>query len=47
MLITIRVPDNAARILYTELDKNGNESEPRNVSMGMFVKVERETEGEE
>lgn len=47
MLITIKVPDNATRIMYTETDGNGYESEPRNVSMGMFVKVERETEEEE
>lgn len=47
MLITIRVPDNTTRIMYMETDGSGYESEPRNVSMGMFVKVERETEGEE
>lgn len=47
MLITIRVPDNATRILYTETDGNGYESEPRNVSMGMFVEVKPEEEKDE
>lgn len=44
MLITIRVPDNATKILYTETDGSGYESEPRNVSMGMFVEVRQEEE---
>ena len=46
MLITIRVPDNATRILYTETDGNGYESEPRNVSFGMFVEVKSDKDVE-
>ena len=47
MLITIRVPDNATSILYTETNREGYESEPRNVSMGMFVEVKPEEEKDE
>lgn len=46
MLITIKVPDNTVRILYTQGDNDGYESEPRNVTMGMMVKVEEEPEEE-
>lgn len=47
MLITIRVPNSTTRILYTETDGDGYESEPRNVSMGMFVEVKPEEEKDE
>lgn len=46
MLITIRVPDNATRVLYTETDDCGYESEPKNVSFGMFVEVKPDEGGE-
>lgn len=42
-IITIRVPDDTARLLYTEMDENGAyETDPKNVTAGMIVKVERE-----
>lgn len=44
MLITIKLPDNAIRIMYSEGDGSGYESEPRNVTMGMLVKVEPDKE---
>lgn len=44
MLITIKVPDRTVRIMYSEGDENGYESEPRNVTMGMIVKVESDEE---
>lgn len=44
MLVTIRVPDNATKIMYIETDEHGYESEPRNVSLGMFVDVKPEQE---
>ena len=47
MLITIRVPDNTTRIMYTETDRDGYETEPKNVNMGMFVRVEKEDEPKE
>lgn len=47
MLITIRVPKNAVKIMYVECDESGYESEPRNVTMDRFVKVEREEGAEE
>lgn len=46
MLITIKVPDNATRILYTETDGNGYESDPKNVSLGMFVEVKPDEDAE-
>ena len=47
MLITIRVPKNAIKIMYVESDENGYESEPRNLTMDKFVKVEQEEEVDE
>lgn len=47
MLITIRVPKNTIKIMYIESDESGYESEPRNVTMDRFVKVEREKGAEE
>lgn len=44
MLITIKVPDNAVKIFYSESDGNGHESEPKSMTMGMLVKVEPEDE---
>lgn len=42
MLITIRVPKNAIKIMYVESDESGYESDPRNLTMDKFVKVEQE-----
>lgn len=42
MLITIRVPKNAVKIMYVESDESGYESDPKNLTMDKFVKVERE-----
>ena len=47
MLITIRVPKKAVKIMYVESDESGYESEPRNLAMENFVKVEKENEKEE
>lgn len=40
MKITINVPDNTVRIMYSMADENGYESEPKPVTMGMIEKVE-------
>lgn len=42
MLITIRIPDKAVKILYVEDTGGGYESEPKSVTMGMIVRVEEE-----
>lgn len=44
MLITIKVQDRTVRIMYSEGDENGYESEPKNMTMGMITKVENEDE---
>ena len=40
MLITIRVPKNAVKIMCVESDESGYESELRNLTMNKFVKVQ-------
>ena len=45
MLITIRVPDNTAQILYAEISNdNSYIQDPKNVTVGMIIKVEPEDE---
>lgn len=47
MLITIKVPDNAVRIMYTQLYQDGiHETETRQVTAGMIMRVENENAGE-
>lgn len=41
MYITIKVPDNATRLFYTECE-GCYETEQKPVTMGMIVKVEQE-----
>ena len=43
MLITIRVPDETTEIYYATKNADGY-SETKNVTMGMFVKIESEEE---
>ena len=43
MLLTIRVPDNATRLMYTMTDECGYESDPKNITISDYVKVESET----
>lgn len=41
VIITICVPDNTTRLLYTQLDESGvYETEPKTVTLGMIDKVE-------
>ena len=47
MLITIKVPDDTVRIMYTQLDQDGTyETGTRHVTAGMIVRVENENAGE-
>lgn len=47
MLITIKVPDDTVRIMYTQLDQDGiYETETRCVTAGMIMRVENENAGE-
>lgn len=43
MYITVKVPDNTARLFYAEVE-NCYEMESKPVTMGMIVKVEKEFE---
>lgn len=43
MLITIKVPDDTVRIMYTQLEQDGTyETDTRYVTAGMIMRVENE-----
>lgn len=44
-LVTVRVPDNAIKLLYTEINENW-ETEPAPVTFERIVSVKDEDEGE-